>query len=91
MSVGLTLCDDAVQVLFFGDGVYTLLQTDPAHVGLPEYSRHIEALKELGHGLYAERESLNERGLEKVGYETEIIPGAEIARLLTESNFVIRY
>lgn len=91
MSVGLTLCDDTVQVLFVGDGVYTLLQTDPTHVGLPEYSRHVEALQELGHKLFAERESLDERGLEKTVYETEIISGVEAARLISESDFVIRY
>lgn len=91
MSVGLTLCDDAVRVIFVGDGVYALLHTEPAQVGIPEYSRHVETLKQLGHGIYAEQESLKERGLDRISFEPEVVPRAEVARLLLTSDCVIRY
>lgn len=91
MSVGLTLCNDAVQAVFIGDGVYALLATEPSHAGMPEYSRHIETLKQLGHKLFAERESLDERGLEKIAHDVAVVPRSEIAQLLLKSDGVIRY
>lgn len=91
MSVGLTLCEDAVQVLFLGDGAYTLLDTEPARLGMSDYSRHLETLVQLKHRLFAERESLDERGLEKISDNVEIIPRNEVARLLLDSDCVIRY
>ncbi len=91
MSVGLTLCGDAVRVIFVGDGVYTLLHTDPTRIGMPEYSRHVITLKDLGHAIYAERESLEERGLEKISFKPEIVSRAEVTRLLLESDSVVRY
>ncbi len=91
MSVGLTLCGDAVQVLFMGDGVYTLLDTEPGKVGMPEYARHLETLKQLRHRLFAERESLDERHLDTIHHRAEIISRAESARVLLASDCVIRY
>lgn len=91
MSVGLTLCGDRVRVVFVGDGVYALLHTEPARAGMPEYSRHVETLKQLGHELYAEREALDERGLDRLETETEIVPRAEVVRLLLDGDCVVRY
>jgi len=91
MSVGLTLCDDAVQVLFIEDGVYALLQTEPGRVSMPEYSRHIKALGQLGHRIFAERESLAERGIECMNHEAQVITRAEVAALLLGSDGIIRY
>lgn len=91
MGVGLTLYGDAVQILFVGDGVYALLQTEPNKVAMPEYTRHIETLKQLGHRIYAERESLEERGLDRMPHEAEIISRKEVAELLLAGDGVIRY
>jgi sulfur relay (sulfurtransferase) DsrF/TusC family protein len=91
MSVGLTLCDEAVQVLFVGDGVYTLLDTEPAQLGMPDYSRHLETLIQLKHRLFAERESLDERALGKISDDVEIIPRNEVAKLLLATDCVVRY
>ncbi len=91
MSVGLTLCGDAVQVLFVNDGVYTLLDTEPAKAGMPEYSRHIETLKELGHRLYAEHESLQERGLGPISNKAAIVTREETSRLIIASDCIVRY
>jgi sulfur relay (sulfurtransferase) DsrF/TusC family protein len=91
MSVGLTLRDDAVQVLFVGDGVYALLQTAPEKVAMPDYIRHIETIKQLGHRILAERESLDERGIDQPTHGAEVISRSEVAGLLIESDGVVRY
>ncbi len=91
MGVGLTLCSDAVQVVFVGDGVYTLLQTEPGRIGMPEYSRHLKTLKQLGHRVFTEQEALDERSVSRLAFEAEVVPHPEIARLLLASDFVIRY
>ena len=91
MSVGLTLRDDAVQVLFIDDGVYALLHTEPGGVAMSEYTRHIETLKQLGHRICAERESLAERGIDRPAYEAEVVPREEVPALLLNSDGVIRY
>lgn len=91
MSVGLTLCDDAVQVVFVGDGVYAFLDTQPGRIGMPEYSRHMETLKELGHTLYAEKESLEERRLDRISLKIKIVPRTQVARLLLAGDCVVRY
>lgn len=85
------VCDDAVQVLFIEDGVYALLQTEPGRVSMPEYSRHIKALGQLGHRIFAERESLAERGIECMNHEAQVITRAEVAALLLGSDGIIRY
>ena len=91
MGVGLTLCDDAVRVLFVDDGVYALLKADPDKVAMPEYMRHIETIKELGHHIYAERESLDERGVEDPAHAPEIVSREEALALILEGDGVIRY
>ena len=91
MSVGLTLADNAVQVVFVGDGVYTLLDNSPETIDSPELRKHIETLKMLKHQIIAEKESLDERGINNLAYEVEIKSREGIASLITESNAVIPY
>lgn len=91
MGVGLTLCNDAVQVLFIDDGVYAFLGTESKKVAMPEYVRHIETLKQLGHRIYAERESLSERGIDRPAFDPDIIPRSEVPGLLLDCDGVIRY
>ena len=91
MGVGLTLCNDAVQVLFIDDGVFAFLQTAPDKVAMPEYVRHIETLKQLGHRICAERESLSERGIERPAHEPELVCRSDVPGLLLDCDGVIRY
>lgn len=89
MSVGLTLAENAVQVLFVSDGVYMLLPTSPQLVGSPEVAQHLETLKLLGHQLVAEEEALEERGLANLKYDAEIVSRRQIADILAASDVVI--
>jgi hypothetical protein len=51
----------------------------------------LETLRQLGHRIFTERESLGERGINRLAFEAEVIPRGEVARLLLASDFVIRY
>lgn len=93
MSVGLTLGDNVVQVVFMGDGVYTLLAVSPEVIGSPPLEKHIQTLKLLKRRMVVDRESLDERGLtaESLNYDVEVRPRSEVAELLSESEVVITY
>lgn len=91
MGVGLTLRDNEVMVVFIDDGVHLLRQTSPSLIGSPEVRKHIEAIHALGHKLIAERESLEERGIESVDNRVDIRPRAEIANILAQSDAIIVY
>ena len=91
MSVGLTLRENTMQVIFAGDGVYTLIAKNPEVVGSPQVKKHIETLRMLGPKLIAEKESLAERGIDSVEYPVEIKTRDEIARIIAESDAVIPY
>lgn len=91
MGVGLTLCGDSVQTLFIDDGVYSLLRTEPGQLGMPEYVRHINTLRQLRHRVLAERESVEDRKLGQLAIPAELIPRAEAAGLILSSDCVIRY
>jgi sulfur relay (sulfurtransferase) DsrF/TusC family protein len=91
MSVGLTLADNAVRVVFVDDGVYLLGITKPEAIGSPEIKKHIETLLILGHELFADKESLDERRLESVAYKVAIRPRSEIVEIISQSDVVITY
>jgi sulfur relay (sulfurtransferase) DsrF/TusC family protein len=91
MSLGLTLRDDRVQVLFLEDGVYTLLNTSPEAIGSPPLARHLETLLDLDCPLLVEKESLEERGLEHLVFPVKIMTRGEIAEILAQSHIVISY
>lgn len=91
MSLGLTLRDDRIQIIFLEDGVYTLLKTSPEAIGSPSLARHLETLQGLDCPLVVEKESLEERGLGQLSLPVEIKTRAEIAALLAQSYIVISY
>ncbi len=91
MSVGLTLADNDVTVVFLGDGVYTLLAIKPERLGSPEVAKHLETLKMMGCRLVAEEEALRDRKLGELAWPVERLPEAEIAGLLASAEAVITY
>jgi sulfur relay protein TusC/DsrF len=91
MTVGLTLGENAIAVIFCGDGVYTLLATQPALIGSLEIDKHLETLQLLNVRLVAEQESLSERNLSHLKWDVERLAQREIAQLLAESEAIICY
>jgi sulfur relay (sulfurtransferase) DsrF/TusC family protein len=91
MSLGLTLAENAVRVVFVRNAVYCLLPAMPEKIKSPVFGRHIEMLQTLKCRLVAEKESLEERGIKDVKYNTEVMDRKEISRFIKESDSVITY
>ncbi len=91
MSLGLTLAENEVRVVFVRDAVYCLLHTLPEKIKSPVFGRHIEMLQTLKCRLIAEKESLEERGVNKAKYNTEVMDRKDILKFIKESDSVITY
>ena len=91
MTVGLTLADNAITVIFREDGVYTLLPTQPSHIGSLGFDKHLETLQLLNVRVVAERESLEERKLSALKWDVERLARTEFARLLADAEAIICY
>jgi sulfur relay (sulfurtransferase) DsrF/TusC family protein len=91
MSLGLTLTDNKVTVIFIENGVYLLASSGSQEVVYPEIKRHIDTLRDLGCELIAETESLKERGLLAQKIEVKRMSRMEIGQVLMESDRVIGF
>jgi sulfur relay (sulfurtransferase) DsrF/TusC family protein len=91
MTVGLTLGDNAIAVIFRDDGVYTLLPTQPALIGSLDIDKHLETLQLLHVRLVVEQESLTERKLSQLKWDVERLARQDVAHLLADSEAIICY
>jgi sulfur relay protein TusC/DsrF len=91
MSLGLTLTDNEVTVVFVEDGVYLLSSPAAEAIGYPDIKRHMETLKEMGCELIAEEESLQKRGLTDRRVEASIRSRKEIEQIIEQSDRVIGF
>ncbi len=91
MSLGLTLANNKVAVIFIGNGVYLLVTSGSQEAVYPEMKRHIETLRELGCELIAETESLEERGFSAGQIDVKKMSRVEIGQFLMESDRVIGF
>jgi sulfur relay (sulfurtransferase) DsrF/TusC family protein len=91
MTVGLTLADNSIVVVFQDDGVYTLLATQPALIGSLDIDKHLETLQLLNVRLVAEQEALTVRHLAQLKWEVERLTQHEVAQLLAQSDAIICY
>jgi len=89
MTVGLTLADNTIAVIFREDGTYTLLPTQPALIGAQEVDKHLETLQLLNVRLIAEQEALDERHLVDLKWDVERIDRRQVAQLLADSEAII--
>lgn len=98
MTVGLTLEDNKITVVFLEDGVYLLGETNPNVISSGEIHKHIDTLRLLKHTLVAENESLDsrnlvpeciEQGIEKLKYNVKILTHAEISDTISKADVVI--
>lgn len=91
MTVGLTLGDNTIAVVFRDDGVYTLLPLQPALIGALGVDKHMETLQLLNVRLIAESESLVERKLSELKWDVERFTRQDVARLLADSEAILCY
>ena len=98
MSVGLTLEDNKITIIFLEDGVYLLGETNPNVISSGEIHKHIDTLLLLKHTLIAEKESLDsrnlvpvriEQGIEKLKYNVKVLTRAEISDTISKADVVI--
>ena len=89
MTVGLTLEDNKITVIFLEDGVYLLGETNPKVISSGEIHKHIDTLRLLKHTLVAEKESLDLRNIEKLKYNVKVLTHAEISDTISKADVVI--
>lgn len=89
MSLGLTLTDNRVTVIFIEDGVYLLGFSASDETGYRDVIRHVETLKELGCELIAEEESMKKRDLTDTSFDMNISSRREIEQIIEASDRVI--
>ena len=91
MSLGLTLADNKVTVVFIEDGVYLMLSLANEANVYPDMKKHIETLKLFDCELVAEKESLKKRGLLERNIEVDICSRKEIDQIIERSDRVIGF
>ncbi len=91
MSVGLTLRDDKVTVIFMDDGIYTATPTKPELINIPTLKKEFEALSMLNCTLLADKQSMEKRGIENLLANVKPAGRDEIVRTITGSDIVIPF
>ena len=91
MSVGLTLREDKVTVIFMDDGVYTAAQTKPERIHLSPLDREFGALAMLKCSLLADKPSMDKRGVKELIENVKTADRVEIVRTMNESDIIIPF
>ncbi len=91
MSVGLTLREDKVTVIFIDDGVYTATRTRSEIINVPPPVKEFGALTMLKCKLLADKPSLDKRGILELIENINIVEREEIVRTISESDIVIPF
>jgi sulfur relay (sulfurtransferase) DsrF/TusC family protein len=91
MSVGLTLREDKVTVIFIDDGVYSATPTKAELINVPPPVREFGALNMLKCRILADKTSLEKRGIHGVLENINPVDREEIIRTINESDIVIPF
>jgi sulfur relay (sulfurtransferase) DsrF/TusC family protein len=91
MSVGLTLREDKVTVIFTDDGIYSATPTKPESINLASLDREFGALSMLKCKLLADKSSMEIRGISDIIDKIQPVEREEIVRTITESDIVIPF
>lgn len=91
MSVGLTLRDDKVCVIFIDDGVYSAAPLKPELVNLQPLHKEFEALGLLGCECLADISSMQMRGISDIITNIKAVEREDILKKITESDIVIPF
>lgn len=91
-AVGMAM-DQDVTVIFIKDGVYALTDWKSNLIGLPPLDKSIEALTMLDGKIYAERESVSERGLVKSIKYSNVQQKSkdEVCKLIKDAEVVLTW
>lgn len=91
MSVGLTLREDKVTVIFMDDGVYTATRTKPELIHFASLDREFGALAMLKCKLLADKPSIEKRGIKELVENIKSVEREEIVRTINESDIIIPF
>ncbi len=91
MSVGLTLREDKVTVLFMDDGVYTAAPIKPELINQQLSNKEFEVLSLLKCDLLADLSSMEKRGVNSLLANVKAVEREEIVKTITESDIVIPF
>ncbi len=91
MSVGLTLREDKVTVIFMDDGVYTATPARPEIIGFQPPKKEFEVLSMLKCSLLADGLSLGKRGITTLLPDVKAVNREDIVKTITESDIVIPF
>lgn len=91
MSVGLTLRDDKVTVIFIDDGIYSATHLKPEIIRFPKLNQEFDALSMLNCGMLADRPSLDQRGIVEIQGNIRAAERDEIVKTITEADIVITF
>lgn len=91
MSVGLTLREDKVAVIFMDDGVYSATDTNPELINFKSLDKEFGALSMLKCAMLADKLSMQKRGIKKLIENVKPVEREEIVRIITESDIVIPF
>ncbi len=91
MSVGLTLREDKVTVIFIDDGVYTVTPIKPERINLQPVKINFEVLSVLKCALLADKPSLENRGIRNLLANVRIVEREGIVKTITGSDIVIPF
>lgn len=91
MSVGLTLREDKVTVIFMDDGVYSATRIKPELIDFAPLNKEFGALSMLKCPLLADKPSMEKRGIKELITTVKPAEREEIVRTITESDIVIPF
>jgi sulfur relay (sulfurtransferase) DsrF/TusC family protein len=91
MSVGLTLREDKVTVIFIDDGIYTATPLKPEIVGSQPGKKEFEVLSMLKCTLLADELSMKKRGITLLIPVVRAAEREELVRTITDSDIVIPF
>ena len=91
MSVGLTLREDRITVIFMDDGVYTATPTKPELINFQPPKKEFEALSMLKCAMLVDAPSLEKRGIKNLNPGVKTVRREELVKTITESDVVIPF
>ncbi len=91
VALGQTLSANQVTVVFLDDGAWSATPLRPDLVGEADFEKPIDLLRELGHRLVVDSESLEDRGIVSVLAGVEVRPRRNALDLLNTADAVIVY